>query len=108
MILDSVYFIPGFCNNLISVSELLKHKYSLSINENEISISYDGRIICDAQLYNGLYVISPENKFAFNVEMFKVAKPTSNKRIKVSNDDETYLWHLRLGHININRLERLS
>ena len=61
------------------------------MNENAISISYDGRIICDAHLYNGLYVISSENKFVFNLEMFKVAKPTSNKRIKVSNDDETYL-----------------
>ena len=92
----------------ISVSKLLKHKYSLSMNENAIGISYDWRILCDAHLYNGLYVISPENKFTLNVEMFKVAKPTSNKRLKVSNDDETYRRHLRLGHININRLERLS
>ena len=78
------------------------------MNENAFSISYDEIIICDAHLYNGLYVISPENKFAFNVEMFKIAKLSSNKRLKVSNDDETYLCHLRLGHININMLERIS
>ena len=40
--------------------------------------------------------------------MFKVVSPTSNKKIKLSEDEQTYLWHLRLGHINIKRLERLS
>ncbi|RYE04781.1 MAG: hypothetical protein EOP33_08580, partial [Rickettsiaceae bacterium] len=108
LILDSVYFIPGFCRNLISVSELLKQKFSLSVNEKTMSVSLDGRLICDALLYNGLYVLTPENKCSFNAEMFKVAKPTSNKKIKLSSDEQTYLWHLRLGHINIKRLERLS
>ena len=29
-----------------------------------------------------------------------------HKRVKLSID-ETYLWHLRLGHINLNRIKRL-
>ena len=28
------------------------------------------------------------------------------KRQKISHDD-TYLWHLRLGHINLDRINRL-
>ena len=27
---------------------------------------------------------------------------------KVDNDLKTYMWHLRLGHININRINRLA
>ena len=36
--------------------------------------------------------------------MFKTAD-TQNKRQKVSSN--TYLWHLRLGHINLNMIVRL-
>ena len=39
--------------------------------------------------------------------MFKIANPQSNKRQKVSHDNETYLWHLRLGHISLDRINRL-
>ena len=40
--------------------------------------------------------------------MFRVAKPKSNKRQKLSNNFETYLWHPRLGHISLNRINRLT
>ena len=36
--------------------------------------------------------------------MFKTAE-TQNKRRKISSN--AFLWHLRLGHINLNRIERL-
>ena len=29
------------------------------------------------------------------------------KKQKISHDDNTYLWHLRLGHINLDRINRL-
>ena len=38
--------------------------------------------------------------------MFKVEYPKSKKQ-KVSHDNDTYLWHLRLGHINLDRINRL-
>ena len=40
--------------------------------------------------------------------MFRVVRPKSNKCQKLSNDNETYLWHLRLGHINLDRINRLT
>ena len=39
--------------------------------------------------------------------MFKIAKSQSNKRQKLSYDNETYLWHLRLCHISLDRINRL-
>ena len=38
--------------------------------------------------------------------MFKVELPKMKKQ-KISHDDNTYLWHLRLGHINLDRINRL-
>ena len=29
------------------------------------------------------------------------------KKQKISHDDDTYLWHLKLGHINLDRINRL-
>ena len=39
--------------------------------------------------------------------MFKVADLSSNKKQKVSQDNKTYLWHLRLGHICLDKINRL-
>ncbi|EXC25220.1 hypothetical protein L484_003433 [Morus notabilis] len=38
--------------------------------------------------------------------MFRIAEP-KNKKQKISHENNTYLWHLRLGYINLNRIERL-
>ena len=38
--------------------------------------------------------------------MFRIAKPIFNKRQKVSNDLDTYLWHF--GHISLDKINRLT
>ena len=55
-----------------------------------------------------MYVLNPYENVSYITELFKVAKPKSNKRQNVDSDLETYLWHLRLGHINIDRITRLA
>ena len=107
LLLDNVYFIPAIRRNLISISELCRQLFSISFNNNEIIISRNGFEICHACLDNGLYILRPNESFTFNTEMFKIANPQSNKRQKVSHDNETYLWHLRLGHISLDRINRL-
>ena len=57
---------------------------------------------------NGLYVLYPYEAITFNTELFKTAQPKSIKKQKVSHDSETYLWHLRLGHISLDRINRLT
>ena len=42
-----------------------------------------------------------------NVENDNAQAKPSHKKAKVRTDKETYLWYLRLGHINQNRIERL-
>ena len=64
--------------------------------------------LCRACLECGLYVLRPYESYSFKTEMFSVANPISNKKQKLSNDDQTYLWHLILGHISIDRINRLT
>ena len=71
-----------------------------------IIISRNGFEICQAKPENGLYLFRPDKRQLNNSELFKVAHPKP-KRQNVSPSDDTYLWHLRLGHINLDRITRL-
>ena len=54
-----------------------------------------------------MYILRPTERSLNNSELFKLEHPKSNKHQKVSHSDNTYLWHLRLGHINLDRINRL-
>ena len=55
-----------------------------------------------------MYVLNQYENISYRTELFKVAKPKSNKRQKVDSNLETYLWHLRPCHINSDRINRLA
>ena len=65
------------------MSELHKQLFAVSFNNNEIVISRNSLRICSAILEFGLYVLHPTNPCNFNIEMFRIARPISNKRQKV-------------------------
>ena len=107
LVLNNVYFIPGFRRNLISVSKLNEQLFDVSFGIESVSISKNGLNICSGYLDDGLFFLRHITKPLLNAKLFKVAEPRSKKQ-KVSHENETYLWHLRLGHINLNRIERLT
>ena len=47
-----------------------------------------------------------EAKTILNNEMFKYDN-TQNKKKRIYHNNNTHLWHLRSGHINLDRIERL-
>ena len=47
-----------------------------------------------------------EAKVFLNHEIFKTAN-TQNKRQIIFPNSNTFLWHLRLGDINLDKIERL-
>ena len=106
-VLNNVFFIPGFRRNLIYVSMLHEQLFSISFINNEIVISGNGLDIYHAKPENGLYVLRPTERSLNNSELFKVEHPKSKKRQKFSHSDNTGLWHLRLGHINLDKINRL-
>ena len=107
LVLNTVFFILGFKRNLIYVSMLNEQLFSISFINNEIFISRNGLDICYEKLENGLYILWLTKQSLNNSELFKVEQPKSNKRQNVSHSDNTYLWHLRLGHINLDIINRL-
>ena len=70
-------------------------------------ISKNGIHVYLANLEDNLYVLRPNKaKAILNNEIFKTAN-TQNKMQRISPNNNTYLWHLRLSHINRNRITRL-
>ena len=104
--LYNVLLVPGFARNLVSVSRCMRNGYSIDSGIDEIKIYKGNSYITSAVNRKNLFILSPSiGTTTHNIEMFKTAK-TRTKRQKVSKE-ETYLWHLRLGHIGLDRLERL-
>ena len=55
---------------------------------------------------HGLYILRTNKRTLLNTELFRVEHPKPKKQNILDNDD-TYLWHLRLGHISLDRINRL-
>ena len=54
LVLNNVYYIPGFRRNLISVSRLYEQLFKVSFNDKVVIISRKGLNICSGILDNGL------------------------------------------------------
>ena len=91
--------------NLISVSKLSNKGYSFTFG-TEVVIKRNGSFICSGIKSNGLYMITPrvsdESMMELNNSMVTV--PTKRKE-PFSNPKR--LWYMRLGHINLNRINKL-
>ena len=70
---------------------LAEQSIESSFNNNKIFISKNGLNLCYANLEDSLYVLNAYENVSYSTELFKVAKPKSNKRQKVDNDLETNL-----------------
>ena len=105
LILRNCLYVLSFRKNLVSVSMLAKDGYSVSFG-NTVVISKGKNSICHGTLEGNLYIIDPKTLTVHNMVM---NNSTSNscKRKEPSQLNQTYLWHLRLGHINLRRIQRL-
>ena len=101
-LVDCLY-VPDFKRNLISVSCLFEQGLTVEFN-SFITIRSSTSVICTGDLIDGLYYLSPMSYDVLITEIVDKHDHLAKKR-KVSN--ETYLWHLRLGHINPNRIHGL-
>ncbi|KAL8116714.1 hypothetical protein AgCh_023023 [Apium graveolens] len=107
LVLNNCLYVPSFRRNLISVSKLALDGYNVFLDRN-ISIMMNKRIICSGTLQDNLYIINPSQP-ALQLQFRELNNTSSNstKRKEPSSLNQTYLWHLRLGHINLRRIQRL-
>ena len=62
--------------------------------------------ICSSNIVDGLYILTPNKHELYNSELDNNSNVKSLKR-KFLSTSNAYLWHLHLGHINSNRIQRL-
>ena len=62
--------------------------------------------ICFGNIVNGFYILTHDKYELYDSELDNNSHVKSLKR-KFPSINDAYLWHLRLGHINPNRIQRL-
>ncbi len=98
VVLSDCHYCPTFLLNVISVGLLAMNGYEISIKKCSCDIIMNGVTVMNGQLSNGIYLLSQPVNVMY----------TSSKRPRIDNVTDVYLWHHRLGHINKNRMNRLS
>ena len=101
LVLDDCLYVHNVRRNLISVSYLSCNGFSTIFNKNFVSIKYDADEICCGMLVDNLYILEPISHLQVN------SHESNHKRKEPSPVNQTQLWHLRLGHINLDRIHRL-
>jgi GAG-pre-integrase domain len=96
MELKNVYFVPSISKNIISISCQEMNGFSFVIKDNGCSIYKYELYYGSSFMMNGLYILEI-NKLIFNI----------NKRLKISHENMTFMWHCRIGHINEKRIKKL-
>ena len=103
--LEDCLYVPNVRRNLISATYLGKHGYCVILKDNVV-IKKDKMFICSGNIVDGLYILTPDMHELYNSEIDNSSHVKSLKR-KFPSTSEAYLWHLRLGHINSSRIQRL-
>ena len=105
MVLPDILYIPNSRRNLIFVSKLVNKGFTVNF-ANEVIIKRNNLFICSSVETNGLYVITPiaSNKHDMELNNSVVIVPSKRKE---PSSNPTRLWHMRLGHINLNSINRL-
>ena len=71
--------------------------FTLTFENNSCLIKLKDVLYVTGELNNGIYILNLTTPI-FNVD---------NKRQKIDNIKDSYLWHCRLGHINEKRMNKL-
>ena len=105
LVLKDCLYVPSIRRNLISYLCLICFGYYVHFNDS-IVIKYNKHFIYSGSLVDNLYIINPIYPTLQLTEMNNTTSLPS-KRKEPSKMNQTYLWHLRLGHINLRRIQRL-
>ena len=97
LILRDCLYVPSIRRNLVSVSNLIKDGYFVYFNDSVV-IKLNKRFICSGSLVDDLYIINPIIPTMQQNESNNTNR-LPYKRKEPSKLNQTYLWHLRLGHL---------
>lgn len=93
-----VLFVPDLDQNLLSLGQLLEHKYALNFDDHECCI-YDKK--------NGRQLVMKIQMQANRSFPIKF-NYSENQALKVNVNEDSWLWHKRYGHLNFHSLKVLQ
>ena len=105
LILKDCLYVPNIRRNLISATYLGNHGYCVILKDS-IVIKKDKVFICFGNIVDGLYILTPNKHELYNSELDNNSHVKSLNR-KFPSTNDAYLWHLCLGYINSNKIQRL-
>lgn len=83
-------------NNLLSLGQLLEKGYSTKLEQKRLMLSDEkGKLILNVPL-------SKNRTFKINIQTCQY------KCLSAAAKDESWLWHLRYGHLNWRSLQEMS
>ena len=103
--MEDCLYVPNVHRNLIPTTYLGKHGYCVILKDNVV-IKKDKVFIYFGNIVDGLYILTPDKHELYNYELDNDSHVKSLERNFPFTKD-AYLWHLHLGHINPNIIQRL-
>ncbi|KAJ9544308.1 hypothetical protein OSB04_024015 [Centaurea solstitialis] len=97
--LDTCYYVPKMIKNVLSFDLLVDQGFYYKYDYKMISCFKNDMFYFKATPSNGLYILNLQES---NNEIYHISKRSKDI------EDQTYLWHCRLGHINKKRIELLQ
>ncbi|RRC79072.1 hypothetical protein EH999_23675 [Escherichia coli] len=96
--LENCYYVPKMIKNIISFDLLVDQGFYYKYDYKMLSVFKNNIFYFKATPVNGLYTVNLQED---NKEICHISKRSKDI------EDQTYLWHCRLGHINKKRIESL-
>ncbi|KAJ9547192.1 hypothetical protein OSB04_019735 [Centaurea solstitialis] len=96
--LDNCYYIPNMIKNVLSFDLLVDQGFYYKYSYKMLTVFKDNIFYFKATPVNGLYTVNLQDNSS---EIYHISKRSKDI------EDQTYLWHCRLGHINKKRIELL-
>ncbi|KAM2549652.1 hypothetical protein TB1_013993 [Malus domestica] len=101
--LKNCLYFPSCIKNLISISKLLRDGHSVLFDKMSCTLYLNGRIISHGNMIEGLFHLET-NSGLHCIESGNTSKP---KRAREDvNQEKT--WHLKLGHVNLDKIRKMS
>ncbi|KAJ9566324.1 hypothetical protein OSB04_002290 [Centaurea solstitialis] len=97
--LETCYYVPKMIKIILSFDLLVDQGFYYKYDYKMISCIKNDMFYFKATPSNGLYILNLQES---NNEIYHISKQSKDI------EDQTYLWHWRLGHINKKRVELLQ
>ncbi|GJU81428.1 retrovirus-related pol polyprotein from transposon TNT 1-94, partial [Tanacetum coccineum] len=93
--IDNVEHVDNLGFNLLSIGQIYDNKCRVTFSEYDSEITKDGKVICRGIRKKGLYVMKLGNKPKDQICLTTI-------------DENSTLWHRRLGHANMRLIQSLA